>query len=312
MKKTIIFCRSIGLGDLIILLANIHAISRKINNKVTVVAQRNTHANFILQNDPHIEEVIILDKKEIKGFFNIIKKIKPKKFDQSYIFSDSIRLYLISKLSGIKDSFHYKFFSKKGKNFFKTAKEFTEKTLKVEIESQSKIYFNKDEKESVKKKYGITDETKNLICGISASGPTKRWPIDNYIELFENLNSKFKCRFFLAAGPNDEDLIKKIMNSSIGKNCISFSKMTIAQIIPIIASCKFCISNDTGFAHLSAGLGLKTLMLFIDSPPAAYGLYNKNISILVPEGETIESTTHDTLGKISVDKVYNKALELMN
>ena len=312
MKKTIIFIRSIGMGDLIILLANIHAISRKINNKVTVVAQRNTHANFILQNDPHIEEVIILDKKEIKGFFNIIKKIKPKKFDQSYIFSDSIRLYLISKLSGIKDSFHYKFFSKKGKNFFKTAKEFTEKTLKVEIESQSKIYFNKDEKESVKKKYGITDETKNLICGISASGPTKRWPIDNYIRLFENLNSKFKCRFFLAAGPNDEDLIKKIMNSSIGKNCISFSKMTIAQTIPIIASCKFCISNDTGFAHLSAGLGLKTLMLFIDSPPAAYGLYNKNISILVPEGETIESTTHDTLGKISIDKVYNKALELMN
>ena len=312
MKKTIIFVRSIGIGDLIILLANIHAISRKINNKVTVVAQRNTHANFILQNDPHIEEVIILDKKEIKGFFNIIKKIKPKKFDQSYIFSDSIRLYLISKLSGIKDSFHYKFFSKKGKNFFKTAKEFTEKILKVEIESQSKIYFNKDEKESAKKKYGITDETKNLICGISASGPTKRWPIDNYIELFENLNSKFKCRFFLAAGPNDEDLIKKIMNSSIGKNCISFSKMTIAQTIPIIASCKFCISNDTGFAHLSAGLGLKTLMLFIDSPPAAYGLYNKNISILVPEGETIESTTHDTLGKISVDKVYNKALELMN
>jgi len=163
-----------------------------------------------------------------------------------------------------------------------------------------------------KKKYSITNETKNLICGISASGPTKRWPIDNYIELFENLNSKFKCRFFLAAGPNDEDLIKKIMNSSIGKNCISFSKMTIAQTIPIIVSCKFCISNDTGFAHLSAGLGLKTLMLFIDSPPAAYGLYNKNISILVPEGETIESTTHDTLGKISVDKVYNKALELMN
>ena len=312
MKKTIIFVRSIGLGDLIILLANIHAISRKINNKVTVVAQRNTHANFILQNDPHIEEVIILDKKEIKGFFNIIKKIKPKKFDQSYIFSDSIRLYLISKLSGIKDSFHYKFFSKKGKNFFKTAKEFTEKTLNTEIDSQSKIYVNKNGMEVAKNKYNITDETKNIVCGISASGPTKRWDINNYIRLFENLNSKFKCRFFLAAGPNDEDLIKKIMNSSIGKNCISFSKMTIAQTIPIIASCKFCISNDTGFAHLSAGLGLKTLMLFIDSPPAAYGLYNKNISILVPEGETIESTTHDTLGKISIDKVYNKALELIN
>ena len=312
MSKAIVTIKSMGIGDLCILISSIQAISKKITKPVTILAQKNTHAYAILKHDPHVEEVIEFDSKEIRGFFNIIKKIKPKQFDQSYIFSDSVRFYLISKLSGIKENFHYNFFSKKGKNFFKTAKEFTEKTLKVEIESQSKIYFNKDEKECAKKKYGITDETKNLICGISASGPTKRWPIDNYIELFENLNSKFKCRFFLAAGPNDEDLIKKIMNSSIGKNCISFSKMTIAQTIPIIASCKFCISNDTGFAHLSAGLGLKTLMLFIDSPPAAYGLYNKNISILVPEGETIESTTHDTLGKISVDKVYNKALELMN
>ena len=312
MKKTIIFCRSIGLGDLIILLANIHAISRKINNKVTVVAQRNTHANFILQNDPHIEEVIILDKKEIKGFFNIIKKIKPKKFDQSYIFSDSIRLYLISKLSGIKDSFHYKFFSKKGKNFFKTAKEFTEKTLNTKIDSSSKIYVNKNDVEAAKNKYNITDETKNIVCGISASGPTKRWDINNYIKLFENLNLKFKCKFFLAGGPDDEDLIKKVMNSSIGKNCISFAAMDIAETIPIIATCKYCISNDTGFGHISAGLGLQSLMLFIDSPPTAYGLYTKNISILVPEGETIETTTHDTLGTISVDEVLKNALELMN
>ena len=55
-----------------------------------------------MQHDPHIAEIIELDEKEIKGFFNIIKKLKPKKFDQSYIFSDSIRLYLITKMSGIK------------------------------------------------------------------------------------------------------------------------------------------------------------------------------------------------------------------
>ena len=310
--KAIVIIKSMGIGDLIILSTNIQGISRKINSPVTVLAHRNTHANTILKNDPHVEEVIEVDEKEIKGFYNIVKKIKPKQFDQSYIFSDSVRLYLISKLSGIKQIFHYKFFSKKGKNFFKTAKEFTENTLSIKIEPQSKIYFNKSETEDAKKKYGITDETKNVVCGISASGPTKRWPIENYIELFENLNSKFKCKFFLAGGLNDKNLIGKIMNSSIGKNCISFSEMTITQTIPIISACKYCISNDTGFAHLSAGLGCKTLILFIDSPPAAYGLYNKNITILVPEGKTIETTTHDTLGTISVDKVLSKALELIN
>jgi ADP-heptose:LPS heptosyltransferase len=272
MSKSLLFIKSMGIGDLVILIGNIHAISKKINKPVTVLAQKNTHANVILKNDPHVEEVFSLDKEEIKGFFNIIKKIKPKQFDQSYIFSDSIRLYLISKLSGIKENFHYKFFSKKGKNFFKTAKEFTEKTLNTEINSQPKIYVNENDMKTAKNKYNITDETKNIVCGISASGPTKRWDINNYIKLFENLNLKFKCKFFLAGGPDDEDLIKKVMNSSVGESCISFAAMDIA----------------------------------------AYGLYNKNISILVPEGETIETTTHDTLGTISVDEVLKNALELMN
>ena len=107
MSKSIVFIKSNGLGDLIILSENIHAISRKNNQLVTVLAQKNTHANDIFEHDPHVSEVIELDYREIKGFFNIIKKIKPKHFDKSYIYSDSIRFFLISKLSGIKQNFHY-------------------------------------------------------------------------------------------------------------------------------------------------------------------------------------------------------------
>ena len=52
----------------------------------------------------------------------------------------------------------------------------------------------------------------------------------------------------------------------------------------------------------------------MDSPPSAYGVYSKNISIIVPDGETIESCGHNTRGKnkISVDKVFHKSLELIN
>ena len=52
----------------------------------------------------------------------------------------------------------------------------------------------------------------------------------------------------------------------------------------------------------------------MDSPPSAYGVYSENISIIVPEGETIESCGHNTRGKskISVDEVLYKSLELIN
>ena len=310
-QTALVVIKSMGIGDLCILIANIHAISRSIGGPVVVLAQKNTHASAILRHDPHIKKVIDLDK---KSFINVVKKIKPYKIHQTYIFSDSIRLYLISKFSNIKQTFHYKFFSKRGKNFFKTAKEFTEKILNTDINTQSKIHWPKSFIEEAKKKYNITDNAKNYICGISASGPTKRWNINNYIKLFKELNKKHPSKFFLAGGPNDEDLIKRVLDNSIGKNCISFSKMTIAETIPIIAACQHYIGNDTGWGHLASGLGLKSLFLFMDSPPLAYGVYSKNISIIVPQGETIESCEHNTRGKdkISYDEVLTKTLELIN
>ena len=314
MSKALVIIKSMGIGDLCILISSIHAISKKIDKSVKVLAQKNTCATAILKHDHHVDEVIELNEKEIKGFFSIIKKIKSKQFDQSYIFSDSIRFYLISKLAGIKENFHYEFFSKRGKNFFKTAKEFTEKILDTSIDSQSKIYCDKNDIEEAKRKFNISDKTKNIVCGISSSGSTKRWDINNYIKLFENLNSKFKCKFFLAGGSNDEDLIKKVTSSSIGNRCTSFSAMKIAETMPIISACQYYIGNDTGWGHISSGLDLKSLFLFMDSPPSAYGVYSKNISIIIPDGETIESCGHNTRGKnkISVDKVLHKSLELIN
>ena len=314
MSKALVIIKSMGIGDLCILISSIHAISKKIDKSVKVLAQKNTCATAILKHDHHVDEVIELNEREIKGFFSIIKKIKSKQFDQSYIFSDSIRFYLISKLAGIKENFHYEFFSKRGKNFFKTAKEFTEKILDTSIDSQSKIYCDKNDIEEAKIKFNISDKTKNIVCGISASGSTKRWDINNYIKLFENLNSKFKCKFFLAGGLNDEDLIKKVTSSSIGNRCTSFSAMKIADTLPIIGACQYYIGNDTGWGHISSGLNLKSLFLFMDSPPSAYGVYSKNISIIIPDGETIESCGHNTRGKnkISIDKVLHKSLELIN
>ena len=314
MSKAIVIIKSMGIGDLCILASNIHTISQKINKPITVLAQKNTQASAILKNDPHVYEVIELDDNEIKGFFNIIKIIKSKKFDQSYIFSDSIRFYLISKIAGVKENFQYNFFSKKGKNFFKTAKEFTEKIFNVKVNSHTKIYFDKDEMEKAKITYKIINTNKNIVCGISASGPTKRWDINNYIKLLKNIDDKFKCKFFLAGGSTDKELIKKVMDSSVGKNCISFYDKKIDELIPVMAACQYYVGNDTGFGHIASGLGLKSLFLFMDSPPSAYGAYSKNISIIVPEGETLESCSHNTRGKdrISYNKVFDKFVELIN
>ena len=103
------------------------------------------------------------------------------------------------------------------------------------------------------------------------------------------------------------------MNSSIKENSTSFSKMTIEETIPIIGACQNYIGNDTGWGQISAALNLKSLFLFCDTP-TVYGLWRKNISIIVPRGETIESCGHNTRGKdrISFDEVLTKSIKLIN
>ena len=128
------------------------------------------------------------------------------------------------------------------------------------------------------------------------------------------INKTKPCKFYLAGGKNDQELFIQFLNSSIANNCISFEDLTIHETLPIIKHCNIYIGNDTGWLHISSALNKKCLALFMDSPVQAYGKYSKNISLIVPEGETEETTTHNTRGKdnISFEKVLNKSMELIN
>ena len=168
--------------------------------------------------------------------------------------------------------------------------------------------------EKVKKTYGINEQIKNVVLGVSASGQTKRWDIENFIELALKLSHHKKCKFFIAAGKNDLEIIEKIKSSKISSSCITMEKLSISNILPIIKNCNLYIGNDTGFMHMSASLGIKSIGIFTDSPAYSYSGYSKNIVPIVPKGETVESTTHDTLGKdkISLEEVLVSAKKYLD
>jgi len=317
--KVLVINSKIGVGDMVIYLPYIHAISKKNNVKVSILVKDNSRASSLLAHDEHIDEIISLDRNKhnsgshdgFKGFFKLADEIKVKKFEKVYIFNSSLRYNLIAKFAGIKKIFQYPLFRKKDNIVF-SAKIFAENALNQVVSTQPYLYVNEKEFHETKKKIDSTH--KHICLGISASGHTKRWDINYYIELGEKLKKLFPCKFYLAGGKNDLALIKEILNSSLGPDSLSFADLDIKQTMPIVKNCNLYIGNDTGWLHISSGLGLKCLALFMDSPVMAYGKYSKNISIIVPDGETEETTTHDTLGKnkISFEKVYKKAIELLN
>ena len=317
--KVLVIQPKIGMGDMVIYLPYIHAISKKYQAPVSILVKKNSRANQLLADDKHINKIIILDRSKnnagihdgIQGFFKLSKVLKKYQFDKVFIYNGSFRYLLISKLAGIKSISQYPLFRKKD-NIVTSAKIFTENELNTIISTQPILNLNKEKYEKVKSNF--SKNFKHVCLGISASGPTKRWGIKNFIKLCERINDKIPSKFYLAAGNSDQNLINEILNSKIGKNCISFKDLKISETLPIIKNCNICISNDTGWLHISCALNIKCVALFMDSPVQAYGKYSNNINVIIPEGETEETTTHDTLGseKISFEKVFNKSIELLS
>ena len=308
--KVLVIQTRYGIGDMLIFLPYLKAISQKTGVKVSILAKETSRANELFKDENFLDEVIKLDSTndKISGFSKLVKVIKSKNFDKVFIFNGSIRYRLLAFFSGIKEIYQYPFFISKD-IIFQTAKVFTENYVNKSLSTEPKLNLNPKSIKDAKKKYNLTSNFKNVILGISASGPTKRWSIENYIHLAIKLNKIENCKFIIAASKDDQKIIDKIKNSEIGKNCFSLENLSIQEILPIIKNCDIYIGNDTSFMHISSALGIKSLGIFIDSPAYPYSGYTDNIIAIVPEGETLESTTHDTLGKdkISFEEVFEKS-----
>ena len=94
-------------------------------------------------------------------------------------------------------------------------------------------------------------------------------------------------------------------------NCIPLDGLSISEILPIIKNCKVSICNDSSFSHLSAALGVPTIVLMCDTP-LLYGNYSPKMYPIIPDG--METVSHNSRGKekINPNKIFNKFKSIIN
>ena len=94
--KVLVIQPKIGMGDMVIYLPYIHAISKKYKTAVSILVKENSRANQLFTEDRHIKEILILDRTKnntgthdgLLGFFKkIIEVCGRKTHFQLYIAS---------------------------------------------------------------------------------------------------------------------------------------------------------------------------------------------------------------------------------
>ncbi len=319
--KILAIQNKMGIGDTVIFLPFIKAISKKFQVPISLLVKQNSRANEFLSYTNYIDEIIHLERDNkinqkhdgLKGFFKLASDIKKYNFDKVFIFNSSLRYNLISRLAGIKEIFQYPLFKKQNQHITEPAKAIIKKYLEIETNDNPEIQIDNDLVQKSVLKYNINNDELNVLLGIGGSGPTKRIPSKTFLKVMEKLETLKKCRFFLATGKNDDEqkILTEIYNTKFKEKCVTLDNLNIKETLPIIKNCNVAICNDTSFSHLSSALGVKTITLMADTP-LIYGSYSTNMYPIIPDGE--KTVSHNTLGKdkINPDKIYEKVISIIN
>ena len=307
-----------GIGDMVIFLPFIEAISKKFSVPVSIRVKENSKAIQFLKDNTAIDEIIILDRNNkirngyhdgIIGSYNLIKSLKKYNFNKIFIFNSSLRFNLIARAADIKDIYQYPLFKKKNQHIIKAAKKFLKKELDLEVQSNPKIIVRNQLIKDAQSKYKIDNNEKNILLGIGGSGPTKRIPAKTFIDTMDLISQNYTCKFFLATGKNIEEqkILFEILNTKHQDRCYALDSLSLSEILPVIKNCDISICNDSSFSHLSSGLGINTIVLMSDTP-LLYGSYSPRMYPIIPDGES--NVTHNTLGKDRINS--NKIFEQFN
>jgi heptosyltransferase-2 len=310
-----------GIGDTVIFLPFVKAISKQFDTPVSLLVKENSKATEFLNQTSYIDKIIHLKRNnKIKqkhdgfiGIFKLASDIKKYNFDKVFIFNSSLRYNLISKLAGIKEIFQYPLFEKQNQHITESPKKLIKKYLNIEISENPEIQINNDMVHKSAVNFNINNDDLNVLLGIGGSGPTKRIPSKTFLRVMERLENFKKCRFFLATGKNEDEqkILMEILNTKFREKCVALDNLSIKETLPIIKNCNVAICNDTSFSHLSSALEIKTITLMADTP-LIYGSYSTNMYPIIPDGEV--TVSHNTRGKdkINPDKIYEKLLSIIN
>ncbi len=311
-----------GIGDMIIFLPFIEAISKKFNTPISILVKENSKANQFLNNNKNIDNIIILDRDNkkkygthdgIRGSFKLVDDLKKYNFEKVFIFNSSLRYNLISKLAGIKKIYQYPLFKKKKQHIIEAAQNFIKKELNLIIDSNPNILVETQKVQIAKSRYQILDSQINILLGVGGSGNTKRIPAEIFLKFMKLSSAEHNCKYFLAAGKDEgeQKILNTILQSEFKNRCVKLDDLNIIDILPIIKNCKISICNDSSFSHLSSAIGIPTIVLMADTP-LLYGSYSPQMHPIIPDGQ--KSVTHDSLGKnkINPNKIFSKFKEITN
>lgn len=296
----------------------------------------------ILQNNPHLKEIISLERKEIASLplprrafahAGFIKDLREKDWDLVIDLLGNPRSGLLAFLSGAKYRFGP---ARRGRAAYYThlVAEPDRSHTQIETHLEFLNYLGMDpHKADQKTEIFVSNQEKTwafsylaenrlvshplILLHPGASWPAKRWLPERFAQVATRLQRDLKASIVLLCGPNEQGRTSEVLQAMSGKSHVA-EGLTIRQMTALLSECDLFITNDAGPMHIACALGRPTLALFGPGDPQAwfpYLLNDKQVAIHRPPScwpchlDVCEPL--DCLKAITADEVTEKAKQLL-
>lgn len=154
-----------------------------------------------------------------------------------------------------------------------------------------------------------------------SSWNTKRWPVENYIEVIKSLIRE-EIRVVLIGGVNDETVCRDIANAVHSKLLENVcGRFSVLESAALLRNCKLLLTNDSAAMHIGAAMGIPSVIIMGPTVPEfGFAPMHSQHTILevsglwcrpcTPFGGTRCPTgTFDCMMNITTDRVFEAVMK---
>ncbi len=230
-----------------------------------------------------VDEVLPISLKSLKGYIQLYKNLRQRKFDLIYEFHQSgstakfFSLYSkIFKIPYLYHNHHLK--SETGVLDQGKIKPLIQRDLdgiwgQLKLKSPPPEYLNYEPMIQVK----TAQKTNSVVFGVVASRHTKMWPLKYYSELAKLIYKiSPEIHFIIPISGSQVDQEIKSELESLLSVPHTFIQKPLQELPLELVGAKAYIGNDTGLKHLCVALNIPTFTFFGPEPPLEWHPYCTN------------------------------------
>ena len=248
----------------------------------------NTHTFTVVENHPHIDNLIFFSPKEEQNYWELLKflwRIKKQKYDVVIDIYGKLSSNLISMFSGAKTKIsYYKPYTsfiythpikrlKTAENGLSLALENRLKLLTALdidfMELSPKIHLTKTEKENAKsflQKNGIRLDHPMAMISVLGSSASKTYPKHYMVKLIQELakveNIQILFNYIPAQKNEVEEVYKNCNPETRNKILIDVYAKSLRDFIAVTHHCNVVVGNEGGAINMAKALDIPTFAVF--------------------------------------------------